>query len=206
VYARSTTIMGPSDSIDSGVTMFRDDVMPSVMHMDGCIGASLMVDRDSGRSIATTAWESQDAMRASAEQVKPLRERTTDSMGGTSQVEEWEIGALHREHPTGSGACTRVTWMEMESGSVDRALEVFRSDTLPALDEIDGFCSASLMMDRTTGRVVITASYRDRPALESSRERAMDLRDTGADDIGARISDVREFELAVANLRVPETV
>ncbi|HEX5535336.1 MAG TPA: hypothetical protein VFX33_16475 [Actinomycetales bacterium] len=206
MYARSTTITGSADSIDSGAAMFRDEVMPAVMRMDGCIGASLMVDRESGRSIATTAWESMDAMRASAEQVKPLRERTAEHMGGTTQVEEWEIGALHREHPTGSGACTRVTWMQLESGSMDRALDVFRSDTLPALDEIDGFCSASLMMDRTTGRVVITASYRDRQALENSRERAMQLRDTGADDIGAGITEVSEFELVVANLRVPETV
>ncbi len=206
MYARSTTITGPSDSIDSGAAMFRDDVMPAVMQMDGCIGASLMVDRQAGRGIATTAWESLEAMRASAEQVKPLRERTTERMGGTAQVEEWEIGALHREHPTGSGACARVTWMQLEGGSMDRALEVFRSDLLPALDEIEGFCSASLMMDRTTGRVVITASYRDREALENSRERAMQLRDTGADDAGARITDVCEFELVVANLRVPETV
>lgn len=57
VYARSTTIQAQSECIDTGIAHVRDVVMPALQGMDGCIGVSLLVDRQSGRCIATSAWE-----------------------------------------------------------------------------------------------------------------------------------------------------
>ena len=93
VYARSTTIQAQPSSIDAGIAHVRDEVMPALQAMDGCIGMSLLVDRESGRCIATSAWETEEAMRASAELVRPLRDRAAETFGGTGRVEEWEIGA-----------------------------------------------------------------------------------------------------------------
>ncbi|MDT5106825.1 MAG: hypothetical protein QOI25_4338, partial [Mycobacterium sp.] len=66
VYARSTTINAQSGSIDAGIAHIRDEVLPALRQLDGFVGLSLMVDRDSGRCIATTAWANEDAMRESA--------------------------------------------------------------------------------------------------------------------------------------------
>ena len=67
MYARTTTIQADLAKIDAGIAHVRDQVLPTVTAMDGCIGMSLLVDRESGRCIATTAWESDAAMRDSAE-------------------------------------------------------------------------------------------------------------------------------------------
>ena len=106
MYARSTTIQAPS-SIDAGITHMRDTVMPALEDIDGCVGLSLLVDRTSGRCIATSAWESEEAMRASEESVRPIRDEAAELFGGSAQVQEWEIAAMHREHRSSEGACVR---------------------------------------------------------------------------------------------------
>jgi hypothetical protein len=98
VFARSTTIEARPEAIDAGIAHVRDEVMPALEAKHGCIGISLKVDRETGRCITTTAWESEDAMRASAEQVAPVRDRAVDILGGTATVQEWEIAVLHRDH------------------------------------------------------------------------------------------------------------
>ena len=82
MYARSTTIEARPESIDAGIAYVRDEVMPALEAMHGCIGISLMVDRETGRCITTTAWEAEEAMRASAEEVAPVRDRAAESLQG----------------------------------------------------------------------------------------------------------------------------
>lgn len=65
MYARTTTLQSNTDSIDAGIANVRDNVMSELQGIDGYVGLSLLVDRASGRCIATTAWETEEAMRAS---------------------------------------------------------------------------------------------------------------------------------------------
>jgi quinol monooxygenase YgiN len=205
VHARSTTIMARSDSIDTGVTYLRDEVMPMLMGMNGCIGLSCLVDRDSGRCIATSAWQDEDAMRASNEQLREVRNRAAEMMGGGQpQVEEWEIAVLHRDHTSQPGACVRGTWVRTEPQQADRAIDVYKTSVLPRLEQYEGFCSASLLVNRQSGLAVGSVSFDTREALERTREEARTVRERAVQDMGAQIVDVCEFELALAHLRVPE--
>ena len=65
MYARTNTVRGDPKTIDESVAYIRDEVMPLVQGMDGCIGLSMLADRDSGRCIITTAWRTEEAMRSS---------------------------------------------------------------------------------------------------------------------------------------------
>lgn len=205
MYARTTTFDARPGSIDDGIAYCRDEVLPLILGIDGCIGLSMMVDRDTGRCIATSAWESEEAMRSSMDQLVAVRDRAGEILGATPEIHEWEIGGLHRAHRTADGACTRVSWMQGDPGGSDRIVEVFR-EVLPTLESWDGFCSASLMLDRTSGMAVITTTWDSRDSLEQSRQRADQTRAQAAEDSGSRISEVEEFELVIAHLRVPELV
>jgi quinol monooxygenase YgiN len=204
VHARSTTIRAHPESIESGIAHIRDEVMPTVMGMEGCVGISMLVDRTSGRCVVTTAWRSEEAMDATAEQVRPLRERAAESLGGRPQVDEWEIAVMHRDHTSAPGACVRATWVRMAPDQVDRAIDVYRMGILPTTQEFEGFCSASLMVDRTEGYAVSSVTFDSREAMERSRERGEELRERGAREAGVEVVEVGEFELALAHLRVPE--
>jgi hypothetical protein len=84
VYARSTTFQAKPSAIDAGIAHTRDRVMPALEAIHGCIGMSLLVDRASGRCIATTSWESEEAMRESADEVHSLRDRAVQLFGADS--------------------------------------------------------------------------------------------------------------------------
>jgi len=77
---------------------------------------------------------------------------------------------------------------------------------LPQIEGLDGFCSASFMLNRTTGRAVSSACFESAAAMEASREQANRIRSAGTQQANAAVLEVCEFELAVAHLRVPEMV
>jgi heme-degrading monooxygenase HmoA len=207
VYARSTTVQAQPSSIDAGLAHIRDEVMPAVQAIDGCVGISTMVDRGSGRCIITTAWETEEAMRASAEQARLLRDRAAEQLGGTvEKIEEWEIAVLHRDHRSLEGACVRATWVRIPADQVDGGIEFYKSRVLPDIEGLEGFCSASLLVDRASGRAVASSTYDSREAMERNRAQATALRDARGPEAGAEVLDECEFELALAHLRVPELV
>lgn len=206
MYARSTTIETQPSLIDAGIAHVRDEVMPALREVDGCVGVSLLVDRESGRCSATSAWQTREAMHASAEQVRPVRDRAAQAFGGSPTVDEWEIAVLHRDHSSGPGACVRATWLTVRPDQFDRAIAFYRESVLPAIEELDGFCSASLMLDRASWRAVSSSTFDSLEAMERNGDAARSLRTTRLRDLGADQYDVGEFELALAHLRVPELV
>ena len=204
MFARTTTIEARPDAVDAGVAHIRNEVMPVLRDIDGCIGLSLLVDRQSCRCITTTAWESAEAMGAAAEHVQPVRERAADVFGGAPVVEEWEIAVLHRDHRAGAGAGVRATWLRARPEQFDQAVGFYRSEVLPSIEELEGFCSASLMIDRSSARAVCSVSFDSMGAMNRTRDQARSLRTARLRDLGADQLDVGEFELVIASLRVPE--
>ncbi|MGW0178968.1 antibiotic biosynthesis monooxygenase [Nocardia sp. NPDC003345] len=204
MFARSTTIQAQPAAIDAGISHMRDIVLPALRVLPGCVGLSLLVDRDNGHCIATSAWESEDAMHESTERIAPIRDRALTTFGGSAQVEEWEIAGLHRAHHAGEGACVRATWVKTDPGRLDMAVEIYKAATLPAMEDLDGFCSASLMINRRSGRAVSCTSYDSAESMRAGREQSAALRVDAARRTGVEALDVREFELALAHLRVPE--
>jgi quinol monooxygenase YgiN len=206
MYARSTTMRGDPQRIDEGIALVRDEIMPAVQEMEGCVGLSLLVDRSTGTSIVTSAWESEDAMRATAQRVRPLRERGADMMSATPEVREWEIAVMHRERSAPEGAGASVTWTRGDPAQIDRNLEAFRDRVMPSIMDVDGFCSVSLFIDRDEGRGVTATVFEDRAALERARPALEAIRSGAIDQLGLELDYVAEFEVAYAHLRVPETV
>ena len=158
----------------------------------------MLVDRENGHCIATSSWKNEEAMRASDEQLRPIRDRGRDILGGSLQVDEWEIAVMQL---TQHGECCPVSWIQ---GDHDAMTETFRVSLLPALEEMTGFCSASLLINRSTGLGCATTAWETRAAMEASRSTADNLRSRTASEAGGEIVEVHEFDLAYAHLHVPE--
>jgi hypothetical protein len=105
---------------------------------------------------------------------------------------------MHRTH---HGECCRVSWLQ---GDLDAMTETFRVSILPDLEQTAGFCSASLLLNRSAGLGCATTAWETRAAMEASRTSADQLRARAASDAGGEIVDVHEYDLAYAHLHVPE--
>jgi heme-degrading monooxygenase HmoA len=206
MYARSTTIRGNPQAMDEGISYLRDKVMPAVQQMDGCVGLSMLAERETGRCIVTTSWADHEALRRSAEGVMAMRQRAAEIMGGSAEVQEWEVALMHRLHSAHHGACARVIWTEGDPAGADRMIDSFRMTVLPQLEDLPGCCSVSVMLDRTSGRSVVTTTYDSPQDMIAARERATQLREEFMQQMNRNITEVAEFDLVVAHLRVPETV
>jgi heme-degrading monooxygenase HmoA len=207
MYARSTTVQGDPQAVDEVIAHVRDEAMPLVEGMDGFVGLSLLCDRETGRCIITTSWATEEAMRAGAESVRASRARTAEISGDPRpEVQEWEVAAMHRVRGTGDGACARVIWSRGQTGQVDRVLEAWRTTIPPQLEQMPGFCAVSTLLDRDTARAVSAVAYESREAMQRSAEQALVVRDRFAASQNFEISDVAEYDVVLAHLRIPETV
>jgi quinol monooxygenase YgiN len=205
MYARTTTVRGDPGAVDEGIEYVQDAVWPMLQHMSGCVGMSMIADRDAGRCIITSAWAADEAMQASAASVRDSRSKAAEVLrADTVDIEEWEIAALHRVHPAGPDACVRVIWTQNDPSSADGMIDAFRMSLLPRMEELPGFCSVSLLADRMTGRASTAVTYESRDALVRSRHMGRALREEFTSATGTRITEVAEFDLALAHLRVPE--
>lgn len=192
--------------IDPGIDHVRDIVMPAMSHVDGFVGLSLMIDRDSCRCIATSAWRTEQAMRASAPTADRIRRQAADTFGGPVQVDEWEAAVMHRTHHTSGASCMRATWVRIDAARLEESIDVFRFAALPKVEDLDGFCSASMMVNRNDCRAVITVAYRDRDAMVCNRDAARAIREQTMQQSHFEVLDTCEFDLALGHLHIPETV
>jgi quinol monooxygenase YgiN len=206
MYARSTTIHGNPASVAATTAYVRDEVMPAAQDMDGCLGLSMLADRDTGRCIVTTSWRDEAALHSSADDVRPFAERTAELLGGAAEVQEWEIAAMHRVQEASQGARSRVTWLRTGPDAVNRAVDAVRLSLMPKLDDLPGFCSVSIMVRRDDGLTVAAISYDSASHLQQAAEGAREFREEFAPALGIQVVDTAEFDVAIAHLRVPETI
>jgi heme-degrading monooxygenase HmoA len=184
----------------------RDDVLPGLTRIDGCLGLSMLVDRDEGRCIVTSAWRDLPCLRSSGEHRRFLVDDEAPLFTAPPLVEEWEIAVLHRSDAGRHGTWARLAWMKGDPHRADQQVDVYRMLAVPVLDEIEGFSGSSLLIDRRAGRGVSCVTYESRAALDAGREQAMRMRRDAVRLTGVEVERSVEMELPVSHLRVPETV
>jgi len=206
MYSRTTTVRGNPRSVDDAVAYVRDEWLPMAAGLDGCTGLSMLVGRRTGRCIVTSGWVDEQAMLASAASMRGSRARLGRILSAVPVVAQWEIAVLHRVQPTGPDAVCRLVWSSRpEINLLDDDVDTFRLGLLPRIEELTGFCSASLLVDRVSGQTVLAVAYADREAMLVAGQRADALRAEYARSMHGRITEVTDLDLAVAHLRVPAT-
>lgn len=205
MFARTTTVAARPPGIDQGIRYVSDEVMPALQGIPGYVGVSTLVDRATGRCAITSSWQSAEAMRASEAQVRMIRDRVVVAFDAVDvSVDEWEVALMHRVHTSEADAGAHVSWIEGDPDTMGELVDAFRAARAD-LDQLPGFASASLFVDRAGGRAVSTVGY-DSAAMAKARPQEGEIRTSVADAACAYVIEVAEFELPISQLRVPELV
>ena len=98
MFARVSTFTGTSDQVDEAVSQVRESVVPRLEQLDGYRGSYLLVDRENGKTLAVTFWESEEAMSASEEEANTLRSEAAEALGTQMVgVERYEVAVASQE-------------------------------------------------------------------------------------------------------------
>ncbi len=92
MHARVSTFEGPPKQVDERGRHATERVVPSLKQMDGYRGVLALADRRSGKVLAVTLWESEEAMLQSEGAADQLRSDSTRAAGETvAGVERYEV-------------------------------------------------------------------------------------------------------------------
>ncbi len=95
MYARLTTIEGAPDKMDEATRHVQEQTLPQLQKMDGFKGFVALGDRQSGRVVGVSFWESEQAMQASEEVGDRTRSESAVAGGATvAGVERYEVGVF----------------------------------------------------------------------------------------------------------------
>jgi heme-degrading monooxygenase HmoA len=94
--ARVNTFEGSPEGFDDAARSVREETLPQIRQTPGNVGLIALGDRNSGRVLGITLWESEDAMRSSEEQANRLREQSAESTGQRIvSVDRYEVAVAH---------------------------------------------------------------------------------------------------------------
>jgi hypothetical protein len=98
VYARVSTFEGSPDLLDEMLRQVQERVVPQAKLIDGFKGIIALGNRQSGKTMGITFWESEEAMRVSEEAANRLRSESAEASGqAESGVERYEVGLFEVE-------------------------------------------------------------------------------------------------------------
>jgi hypothetical protein len=94
MFARVTTLPGPTEG-ERGTAAHRENVVPFVRE-NGGMGAMLMFEPDTGKALAITLWESEEAMLATEGPGRPITAMVADALGATQEptVERYSVAVF----------------------------------------------------------------------------------------------------------------
>ena len=92
MHARMSILEGPSDQVDEGMRYVREQVLPQLQQQDGFEGFIVFSDRQGGKIIGVSLWESEQAMQASEDVGDRTRSESAEAGGAAvAGVERYEV-------------------------------------------------------------------------------------------------------------------
>jgi heme-degrading monooxygenase HmoA len=94
--ARISVLEGASDSIDEGIRLIQQQIVPAAADISGWRGIIGLVDRANGRSLTITFWDSEESLAASEAWADQARSEAAEAMAESiTAVDRYEV-ALDR--------------------------------------------------------------------------------------------------------------
>jgi heme-degrading monooxygenase HmoA len=93
MHARASTMTGDPAKVDEAARMLEGELYAQLEQIDGFRGIVALAQRDTGKSLVATFWDSEAAMHASEEMANQARSTAGQRIGATGapEIERYEV-------------------------------------------------------------------------------------------------------------------
>ena len=92
MHARVSTIQGAPGKVDDVARQAQEQTLPQLQKLEGFKGFVVLGDRQGGKMLGVSFWESEEALRASDEAASSVRSAAAETADGiVAGVEEYEV-------------------------------------------------------------------------------------------------------------------
>jgi heme-degrading monooxygenase HmoA len=202
MYGRMTRLQASPDTIDKGISFFKENVAPKARTTPGNAGAILLVDRKTGAAIGITLWETAEALNASEQFGVSSRTQSAAAAGGSIvDVDRYEQVFADRAGPPKEGSYVRLNIVSGSPDKLDNVIKFMQKQVVPVLKAQKGYRATIMNVNRTTGRSSVSTVWDTRADLEASESAVSGLRRDAADAAGAKDVKVEIFESAHSEIK-----
>ncbi|AYN38503.1 hypothetical protein D9753_05735 [Streptomyces dangxiongensis] len=202
MFVRTVYATGDPALLDSAVRSLNSQGRDLLEERPGYRGASVFTDRDLGKILTASWWETEEARRNSDEVMRERRAGLLEPFAGTVAVAGYEAAVVHHlAHPLQGGGL-RVTRLEFDPPDGDLVIDTFRATVVPRAESLPGLARITLLIDRLRGRGIAGALFTDRGCLAASRAAMASARHAATAKAHADVVGLEEFEVTYADVRL----
>lgn len=201
MFVRAVYATGDPALLDTALRSLNSEGRDLLEERPGYRGASVFVDRELGKLLAVSWWETEEARRNSDEVMRERRTGLLEPFAGTVAVANYEVAVFHQVAHPRQGGGLRATRLEFDPRDADLVVDAFRATVVPRAESLPGLSRATLVLDRERGVAVAGLLFADRTALAASRAAMAAVRHEASAKAHVDVVGLEEFEVIHADVR-----
>ncbi|MEU0335869.1 hypothetical protein [Streptomyces sp. NPDC006193] len=201
MFVRTVYATGDPALLDTAVRSLNNEGRDLLEERPGYRGAGVFADRELGKLLAVSWWDSEEAQRNSDEVMRERRGALLEPFAGTVAVAVYEAAVVHHVRHPRQGGGLRVTRLEFDPPDGDLVVDAFRAAVVPRAESLPGLARTSLLVDRGRGRALAGALFTDRTSLAASRAAMAGARHEATAKAHVDVVGLEEFEVVYADVR-----
>jgi heme-degrading monooxygenase HmoA len=206
MYGRLTRIEGTPAQIEEGVKSFEQNVARTAREIPGNQGIVLMVNAPEGKALGITYWADENALKASGDAMKKVRESSTQTAGTRiASIDTGEVLSMERAGEPKAHTFVRLNTLQGKPEQIGAAQAAYEKDVLPLLKSLQGFRAAIFSANAESGKIWVSSVWETAQDREASDAKLTELRRKTAATAGAGDVKVEKFESAHVEFKVGAT-
>ncbi|MDX3451135.1 hypothetical protein PV396_04090 [Streptomyces sp. ME02-8801-2C] len=201
MFVRAVYATGDPANIGTAIERLSSEGREAVAQQPGFRGFGLFVDRELGKLLTASWWETEEDRRNSDEALRERRTEVLERFAATTTSNDYEAVVFHPVRQPTAGAGLRITRVEFDPSDTDLFAETFRASVIPRLETLPGLARASLLVDRDRGHGLVGVVFTDRESLAASRAGQAAARHEGAAKAHVTVTGLEEFEVVFSDVR-----
>ncbi|MDI2129146.1 hypothetical protein [Yinghuangia seranimata] len=201
MYVRTTYATGDPARIGTALDAITRDAPGLLRGQPGYQRFGLFADREVGKIMMGSWWESESARDASDAALRDRRTELLQPFATTVTTEAWQVVSYTDAPRFGPDAGARMGRVEFAPKDAGTFARTFVDAGRPGLEAIDGLVAATLLMNAKAGRAMISTIFRDQDALASARGPQAAVRGDGFQRMQASLIGLEEYEIVAMDMQ-----